>query len=259
MVNGFWRGLCHLPHLPVRAQQLRQFYLCQIGADVPPGIATGLLNDPFESQGQHTQSHMGVDAMHRPVIDRPYPQAALEGAPGLFDPLQLLVSQRQIRWRQAIIVAMHHKFAIQLFGRTPFGRVYAQQAPFGQTQIAPIATTGPQLAHPLAVALPSDFFERRQLGFEFPQDLTAVSPLACFLVGIVAHDIATTTLAFTHHHFLDPQVLGHLLKTPRALEDVVGDLVPAAHWHTDDVFALYLYWVTWENPRHPVPGRDRPI
>src|SRR5574341_1243980 len=23
--------------------------------------------------------------------------------------------------------------------------------------------------------------------------------------------------------------------------------------------ALYLYWVTWENPRHPVPGRDRPI
>ena len=72
------------------------------------------------------------------------------------------------------------------------GRVYAQQAPFGQTQIAPIAPTGPQLAHTLAVALPPDFIERRQLGFEFPQDLTAVSPLACFLVGIVAHDIATT-------------------------------------------------------------------
>src|SRR5262249_47622355 len=132
------------------------------------------------------------------------------------------------------------KFAIQLCGGTLFGRVNAQQAPFSQTQIAPIATTGPQLTHPLAVALPPDFFERRQLGFEFPQDLTAVSPLACFLVGIVAHDIAPTALAFTHHHFLHPQVVRYLLKTPRALEDVVGDLVPAAHWHTDDVFAPAL-------------------
>src|SRR5215470_6502559 len=113
-----------------------------------------------------------------------------------------------------------------------FGRVNAQQAPFRQTQITAIATTGPQLTHPLAVALPPDFFERRQLGFEFPQDLTAVSPLAYFLVGIVAHDIATTALTLTHHHFLDPQVVSHLLKTPRALEDVVGDFVAASHRHT---------------------------
>jgi hypothetical protein len=90
------------------------------------------------------------------------------------------------------------------------------------------------------MALPPDVFERSQLGFEFPQDLPAVSPLAFFLVGIVADHGATTALALAHHHFLDPQVLRYLLKTPRALENVVGDLVPASHRHTDDVFALYL-------------------
>jgi hypothetical protein len=55
---------------------------------------------------------------------------------------------------------MHHKFAIKLFGRTPFGRVNPQQPSFAQAQITTIATTGPQLTHPLAMALTPDFFER---------------------------------------------------------------------------------------------------
>src|SRR5262245_60400728 len=132
---------------------------------------------------------------------------------------------------------MHHKLAIQLCGGTPFGGVDAQEAAFGQAQIAPIATAGPQLTYPFAVALTTDVFERRQFGLEFTQDLLAVGPLAFFLLGIMAHDIATPALALTHHHFLDPQVVRHLLKTPWALEDVVGHLVAAAHRHTDDVFA----------------------
>jgi hypothetical protein len=127
---------------------------------------------------------------------------------------------------------MHHKFAIQLFGRTPFGGVNPEEAAFSQAQIAPIATTGPQLTHPLAMALTPDLLQRGQLGLEFTQDLPAVSPLACFLLGIVAHDIATTALTLTHHHFLDPQVVRYLLKPPRALEDVVGDFVAASHRHT---------------------------
>src|SRR3989440_8726066 len=180
---------------------------------------------------------MRMDAMHRPVIDRTYSQAAFEAAPRSLDPLQLLVPQGQIRWREAIIVAMHHKLAIHLFGDTPFGGVNAQEAAFGQAQIAPIATAGPQLTYPFAGALTSDVFERRQFGLEFMQELLAVGPLAFFLLGIVAHDIATTALALTHHHFLDPQVLRHLLQTTRAPEDVVGHLVAAAHRHTDDVFA----------------------
>src|SRR5262245_20320305 len=132
---------------------------------------------------------------------------------------------------------MHHKLAIQLCGGTPFGGVNAQEAALGQAQIAPIATAGPQLTYPFAVALTSDVFERHQFGFEFTQELPAVRPLAFFLLRIVAHDIATTALALTHHHFLDPQVVRYLLKTPWALEDVVGHLVAAAHRHTDDVFA----------------------
>src|SRR5215471_313665 len=179
---------------------------------------------------------MRMDAMHRPVIDRTYPQTAFEAAPRFLDPLQLLVPQGQIGWREAIIVTMHHKLAIHLFGGTPFGGVDAQEAAFGQAQIAPIATAGPQLTYPFAVALTTDGFERRQFGLEFTQDLLAVDPLAFFLLGIVAHDIATTALALAHHHCLDPQVVRYLLKTPWALEDVVGHFVAAAHRHTDDVF-----------------------
>jgi hypothetical protein len=38
-------------------------------------------------------------------------------------------------------------------------------------------------------------FERHQFGLECPQHLAAVRPWAGFLLGIVAHDVATT--AFT--------------------------------------------------------------
>src|SRR2546430_15979735 len=69
------------------------------------------------------------------------------------------------------------------------------------------------------------------------EGLEAVGAFAFYLLGIVARDIATAWLSIAHLHFLDPQVLRHLLKTPRALEDVVGHLVAAAHRHTDDVFA----------------------
>src|SRR5437763_15462815 len=122
--------------------------------------------------------------MNRPVIDRPHPQAALEAAPRFLDPLQLLVPQGQIGWREAIIVTMHHKFAIELFGRTPFGGVNPQEAAFGQAQIAAIATTGPQLTYPLAVALPPHRFDRRQLSLEFQPDVPAVAPCAASLAGL---------------------------------------------------------------------------
>jgi hypothetical protein len=52
---------------------------------------------------------------------------------------------------------MHHEFAIELFGGASFGRVNPQETAFGQTQIATLTTTGPKLAHPLAVALPPHF------------------------------------------------------------------------------------------------------
>lgn len=35
----------------------------------------------------------------------------------------LLVTQRQIRRGQAVVVALHHEFAVELFGRAPFGRI----------------------------------------------------------------------------------------------------------------------------------------
>jgi hypothetical protein len=61
------------------------------------------------------------------------------------------------------------------------------------------------------------FFERRQLGLQFPESLLAVSPLPLFLLEIVTDDIATATLALTYHHFLHSQVLGYLLIAPRTL------------------------------------------
>src|SRR5262245_114927 len=175
--------------------------------------------------------------MHRPVLDRTHAQAAFEGVPRFLDPLQLLVPQSQLGWTQAVLVAMHHKFAVELFFRAPFGRVNPQQPSLAQAQIAPIAPTGPQLPPPLAVALTPDFLERSPLGLKFTQNLLAERPLAFFLVGIVAHDIAPAALALPYHHFLHSQVVRHLLKTPWALEDVMGDRVPASHRHPDDVFA----------------------
>src|SRR5262245_59985583 len=86
--------------------------------------------------------------MSRPVVDRPHLEAAFERAPGLFDPLQLIVAQGYIGGCQAVIVAMHHAFASELFGGASFSGVNPQPPAFGQTQRATIATTGPQLTHP---------------------------------------------------------------------------------------------------------------
>src|SRR5262249_4741344 len=124
---------------------------------------------------------MRMDAMHRPVIDRTYPQTAFEAAPRFLDPLQLLVPHGQVRWREAIIMTTPLNLASRVGGRAPFGRVNPQEAAVGQEQPAPIAAAGPQLTCPFAVALPSDVVERRQLGLEFTQDLPAVRPLAFFL------------------------------------------------------------------------------
>ena len=46
--------------------------------------------------------------------------------------------------------------------------------------------------------------------------------LALFLFGIVTHHVATTAFAFAHDHFLDAQVVRHLLVTTWALENRRG-------------------------------------
>src|SRR5215471_533362 len=114
---------------------------------------------------------MGMNAMDRPVIDGTHTQPAFEATPGLLDTLKLFVTQRQIRWAQAVVVAINHKFAIELFGRAPFGGIDPQPSPFGQAQIATIATARAQLTHPFAMACPPHLLERGQLGLKFPQDL----------------------------------------------------------------------------------------
>src|SRR5215510_3212473 len=60
--------------------------------------------------------------------------------------------------------------------------------------------------------------------------------LALFLFGIVTHHVATAAFAFAHDHFLDAQVVRHLLVTTWALEHLLGHLVTTAHRHTQDVF-----------------------
>src|SRR5262245_8364301 len=86
------------------------------------------------------------------------------------------------------------------------------------------------------MALAPNLSERGQLSLEFTQDLLAMGALALFLLRIVADDVATTALPLTHDHFLDPQVVCHLLIAARALEDLSGHLITAAHRHAQDVF-----------------------
>jgi hypothetical protein len=62
-----------------------------------------------------------------------------------------------------------------------------------------------------------------------------MGPLALVLVGMVTDDLATAPFSLTHHHFLDSQVIRHLVRAPWALEDLVGHLVTSAHRHTQDV------------------------
>jgi hypothetical protein len=85
-----------LPHLTVRAQQWRQFSRIYIGSHVTPRVAAGLRNAPLQPQPQHTQRHVGLEAMHRPVRDLAHTQPTCEQAPGLLNALQLLITQRQI-------------------------------------------------------------------------------------------------------------------------------------------------------------------
>lgn len=74
-----------MPNLAARAQPLRQFSLISIGSNVVPRVAAGLLHDPLQPQPQHTQRHVGMVAMHRPVRDRAHTQPTFERASGLLN------------------------------------------------------------------------------------------------------------------------------------------------------------------------------
>ena len=132
MLSRFWRGLCNLPNLAVRAPQWRQFDLVQIRSDVAPGISAGLLNDAFSPEGQPTQRHMGVEAMDRPMIHRSSLQTAFERAPGLFDPVKLLVTQREVGWGEALVRAVDHTFAVEPLFRPTLRRINPQQPTLSQ-------------------------------------------------------------------------------------------------------------------------------
>ncbi len=67
-----------------------------------------------------------MNAMHGPVIHRTHAKATFERAPRLLHPLQLLVTQRQVAWCQAIVIAVDHEFAVKLLGLTPLRRINPQ-------------------------------------------------------------------------------------------------------------------------------------
>ena len=214
---------------------MRQFYPIQSGSDVAPRVAAGLFNDSLQQQRQYTQGDVCVHAMHRPVIPRTHPQAACERTPRLLNPLPWLVTQRQVGWRQAIVMALHHQWAVQLRFRAVLGRGNPSQPACGQAQIPTVTTARPQRTPPLAMALTPDLLQRGQLGLECVSDLAAMGALAFFLCGMVTHHVATTTCAFAHDSFLDAQVVRPRLVTPWTLEDLVGPLIPTAHRPTQEV------------------------
>ena len=68
--NGVFPGFGNLPDRPIRAQQLRKFYLLQIVTDIAPGVTAGVFGDTLEQQREHRERHMGMDAMRCPVKHR---------------------------------------------------------------------------------------------------------------------------------------------------------------------------------------------
>ena len=207
-------------------------YRLHIRSEVAPCVTTGPHNDPLQSQRQHTQRHMGMK--HAPAqCCNEYAQPAFERALRLLDAWPLLVPQRQIGRAQAVVVALHHACAVEGGFRTAFRRVHPEQPALGHAQRATIATARPQVAH-VCEGSPPEPSERGQLGREFTQDLRAMGALARCLVRIVADAGATTALSLTPDHFFAPQVVCHLLLAARALEDLGGHVITAAHRHAPE-------------------------
>jgi hypothetical protein len=196
-----------------------------------------LRNDPFAYQGQPTQRSLGVPPMHRPGGDRPHLAAAFAGPPGLVDPVPLWSPPGHLGRTQAVIVARHHACAIELCGGAAVSGVQPEPPALGQTSRAPLATTGPQLTHPFALALALPCLYRSPGTREGSQERAAVSPRAVFLLRIRADHIAPTARTLSPHHVLAAPVVRHRRQTPRALADVVGDLGAASPRHPDDVGA----------------------
>ena len=134
-----WRGFGDLPDRAVRARQLSKFDPLQIVADVAPGVTARLLGDALEQQRQHRQRDVRVEAMWRPVIHGAQLQAALQRAPRDFDPLQLLVAEREIGGRERIVVRVNDELAVEPLEFGNASGIDPWLAGFGQSQVTTVA------------------------------------------------------------------------------------------------------------------------
>ena len=203
--------------------------------NVAPRVGTGVLGDALEEQRQHAERHMGMDTVHRPVIDGAQAQPALERAPRLLDALELLVTERQVLGAQGVVVAVDHELALEALGRLDLGRIDAELAGLAQAQVAPITTAGTQRTHPLAVTRGTALAQAFDLGREFFEHPDPMAPLASRLLGVEAHRVASPALPVADDHFLDLQVLGDLVKASRTAHDVLADLTAAVNGHANNV------------------------
>jgi len=86
----------------------------QFVADVAPGVAGLVLDDPDQQQRQPAQQDVRADVVFAAVIDGPQVQDALQVAPAALDLQQLLVAQRDVLGRQGGVGAAQRVLAAEV-------------------------------------------------------------------------------------------------------------------------------------------------
>src|SRR5574340_1038626 len=147
-LSGMWRGFGDLPDGAIGARQLGELDVLEIIADVAPGVLAGVLDGALQEEGEHRDGDMGMDAVGRPVKHRTHLQAALHGAPGLFDTLLLLVTQRHIFRAEGVVVAVDDELAVEAL-KLGDGLTVDGQSGLGLLQQPPVAGAADKRTHAL--------------------------------------------------------------------------------------------------------------
>jgi len=117
-VRPGWSSACGgrgaLGDPPIGGGQGDQVHPVELVADVAPGVAGGVLDDPDQQQREPAQLGVGADPVLAVVEYRAQPEGALHVAPTAFDLQQLLVGRGEVFGGQGGIGGAQQPLAVQV-------------------------------------------------------------------------------------------------------------------------------------------------
>src|SRR5690606_18333494 len=94
-----------------------------------------------------------------------------------------------------------------------------------------------ELEDSLGVGAAVEILERHELGLQLAQQPRSMPALAALLLGVVAHDVATSPFPIADDDLLDAQVAHDLAVPNSARDELLAHLAAACDGHADDVLA----------------------